>query len=192
MRAVFNVESKVRKDLQGELQVVRPAYSLMELLAVIALLVILAAVAYPSIEAMYQDVHVQAAADAVRGAWALARSHAIDDSQPYRFAVIPGGGHYKIAPDVDGYWGGDGSAVPAGNGLVIEGDLPAKIPFSMQVGPGGGSCGQWSYLTTFLPDGTARDNVTVILELAGCQPLAVRLRALTGSVTVGPVDAGGG
>ena len=77
----------------------RRGFTLLEVTLVLAVIVLLAAMAYPSIEAMYASVRLTAAADQVRAAWADARAKAIEDGQPYRFAVMPQGGRYRIAPD---------------------------------------------------------------------------------------------
>src|SRR5215212_4326353 len=94
----------------------RPGVTLIEMLLVVAILIALAAVAYPTLSAMYGDVKVKAAADDVRAAWTEARAHAIEDGRPYRFAVEPGTGKFKVAPDADGFWDGSGGAAGDGDG----------------------------------------------------------------------------
>src|SRR5690242_4803736 len=97
----------------------RPAFTLIEMLLVVAVLIALGAVAYPTLSAMYGDVKIKAAADTVRASWTEARAHAIEDGRAYRFAVQPGTGKFRVAPDADGFWdgsgggaGGDGEAPP--------------------------------------------------------------------------------
>src|SRR5438270_12733665 len=96
----------------------RPGVTLIEMLLVVAILIALAAIAYPTLSAMYGDVKVKAAADEVRAAWTEARAHAIEDGRPYRFAVQPGTAKFRVAPVADGVW--DGS----GGGSGHEGEAP--------------------------------------------------------------------
>jgi prepilin-type N-terminal cleavage/methylation domain-containing protein len=166
----------------------RPAYTLLEMLLVLALLVILGALAYPSVEGMYAGVRLKAGADTLRGALAGARAHAMDEGRPYRFAVIPSRGNFRVAPDSADYWGGGSPPTPADPNnppLVQEDTLPKGIAFTLDEGAaGGGDAGGWMPIVTFLPDGTATDNRQFTLRLPGCRPVVVRLRALTGLVTI--------
>jgi prepilin-type N-terminal cleavage/methylation domain-containing protein len=175
----------------------RRGYTLVEITLVLALIVILGAIGYPSIDAMYAGVKVEAATDAVRGAWSEAQAHAINEGRPYRFAVVPGKGNFRVAPDSEEYWGGSTPAYnPDDPAIVNEGTLPTGIPFAMGgsgppaasndtvLSPGSVSPGQWVTAAIFLPDGTAQDDVDLPLELAGARPAIVHLRALTGVVTV--------
>ena len=53
---------------------VRPGYTLLEIILVLAIIVILAAVAYPSVEGMYTGVRLRAGVDGLRGAMMQARA----------------------------------------------------------------------------------------------------------------------
>src|SRR6516165_5511545 len=94
----------------------RRAFTLFELLLVLALLVILAGLALPSIDAMYADSRVTAAADQVRASWASARAHAIREGRPYRFAIAVNGNGFRVAPDSSEFWGGGDAPAAAGGG----------------------------------------------------------------------------
>src|SRR5688572_33363402 len=82
----------------------RPGLTLLEVRLVMAILLLLGAIAYPTLSAMYGDVRVKAAADEVRGAWTEARARAIEDGRAYRFAVEPGTGKFRVAPDQSEFW----------------------------------------------------------------------------------------
>src|SRR5438045_428621 len=85
----------------------RPSYTLLELVLVIALLGILTAISYPSLDSMYGHYQLTAATDMVRAGWASARSRALDEGRPYRFAVVPNQGNFRIAPDSSDFWSGN-------------------------------------------------------------------------------------
>src|SRR5690348_16660356 len=77
----------------------RRAYTLFELLLVLALLIVMAAIAYPTLDSLYADFRLSSAADQVRACWAEGRAHAVEEGRPYRFAVVPERGNFRIAPD---------------------------------------------------------------------------------------------
>jgi prepilin-type N-terminal cleavage/methylation domain-containing protein len=77
----------------------RRGYTLFEVVLVMAIMVIIAALASPLMfEGMYGSTKVAAAADMVRARWADCRHQAIEHGRPYRFAVIPNTGKFKIEP----------------------------------------------------------------------------------------------
>src|SRR5207253_10302298 len=88
----------------------RQAFTLFEMILVLAIMVILGAALYPSLEAMYGDSNVTAAGDMIRGALAVAESHAINAGLPYRFAVLDDTGTYGVAPDTTDVCGGAADA----------------------------------------------------------------------------------
>ncbi len=176
----------------------RRAYTLMEVMLVMAVMVMFAAIGYPAIDSLYSGVKVDAASDAVRTAWSEAKTHAVNEGRAYRFAVVPGKGNYRVAPDGSDYWSGSAppQADPDNPAIVLENALPKGIVFTLNdatAGPtdgdtalpeGGVSSGQWSTVATFLPDGTADDDVKITLQMDGSRPTIISLRSLTGAVTV--------
>jgi prepilin-type N-terminal cleavage/methylation domain-containing protein len=168
----------------------RPGYTLMELTLVVALIAVLAALAVPSLDGISGDTKVKAAGDAFRAALVDARSHAIDEGQPYNVAVIPGTGRFRYAPARAAFWNGSsdpgaGSSLPS---TIEEGELPGEILFATEDGSDSG--GGWLAQATFYPDGTAADDTRVTFNPAGGgRSLVLKVRALTGGVSVGPPDA---
>jgi prepilin-type N-terminal cleavage/methylation domain-containing protein len=174
----------------------RRGFTLLEVMLVLVVIVMLGAMAYPSIEAMYSDVRLSAAADQVRAAWAEARTKAIEEGRPYRFGVQPDG-QYRIAPDTAEFWGGgDTSSAPADSDtqpLVIEDSLPKGVGFADggTTGDSGGDAGGWQTIVKFQPDGTASQDVEIVFQSDNSsRALHLRLRALTGSVTAPLAPAG--
>lgn len=186
----------------------RPAYTLLEIVLVCAVIAAVSALAVPSIDSMYGSYKMNAAVDSVRAAWANGRGSAILDGQPYRFCVVPGQGNYRLAPDNNAYWSGGGTPAPEDPNnppAVIEDVLPKGVSFA--VGAGGAppavapsnndnstpigqvDPGSWSTVTVFKPDGTARDDVEIVFNVKGARPTSVQLRGLTGVVTVKTLDA---
>lgn len=164
---------------------VRPAYTLLELVLVLAILVMLGGLAYPSIQGAYGGVRLRAGADSLRSALALARAHAMDEGRTYRFAVMPGQGNYRVAPDSSDYWGNGDAPAPADAStppMVLEDKLPKGIVFTLDEGGGGGE--SWVPVVSLLPDGTASDDKQFTLRLPGCSPVIVRLRQLTGMASI--------
>lgn len=178
----------------------RSAYTLFELILVMAIISMVAALAYPSIEAMYGDYRLTAGVDQVRAAWAAARAHALDEGRPYRFAILPNQGNYRVAPDSADFWAGSGGAADAAQAstppYILEETLPRGVRMALSDTPSVGGAddltsqpaasvdaGQWTPVAVFLPDSTARDDAEIVFQTRGCRPRALRLRALTGIVT---------
>src|SRR5262245_5771303 len=176
----------------------RPSFTLLELLLVMAILVILAAIATPSLLSMRPYYRIQGGSDSLKAAFVNARAYAMDTGQPYRLAIIPGKGNFRVAPDSSEFWSGsapqssaDGTPLPVLDGAVPEGVVlllddtgdvgeneDTVLP-SEGLGPD-----QWKTVAVFLPVGTAREDARVTLRTAGTRPRTIFLRSLTGIVTV--------
>src|SRR5262245_36196089 len=178
----------------------RPALTLFEVILVMAVLVILAAISYPSMRAMQGYYRLHAAIDAVRAGFAQARGRAIEDNRPYRVSVEEQGGHFRIAPDNDDYWSGGSppTSDPQGQGFVHEQALPPGVRFTVNGGASSAppddsssaienktaASGNWTTAAVFMPNGTAREDVRILFEVRGVKPTTVYLRGLTGTVSV--------
>ena len=92
----------------------RPAYTLFEMLVVVAIIVVLAALAIPSMDAFFSEYRLNAGTDAVRANWELARTHSMNEGRAYRFAVVHDKGNFRIAPDTSQFWGDGGSMADQG------------------------------------------------------------------------------
>jgi len=181
----------------------RSGFTLLELVLVVTLVTVIFALSYPSIDAMYGSYKVTAATDSIRRVMLLARSHAIEEGRPYRLAVVMEGSHYRLAPDQPSYWQG---GTPAGEqALVLADSLPKGVRFHLgqQAQPQAAdrpdsyasaadvSSDAWTPLVTFLPDGTASQDLALVLQVRGTRPAALNLRALTGNLSVKTLPVGG-
>ncbi len=178
----------------------RAAFTILEVVLVIALLAILVALVFPTLDSMYGHHKVTAGTDAVRSAWVTAQARAIDQGVPYRFSYIPEHGNYRIAPDAEAYWGGGNPpmADPNNPPYIEEDVLPKGVRFIPANSPldnldphsntalpkGSVNPQQWMTLAVFLPDGTARDDARITLFMTGVPPYSVHLRAMTGVITI--------
>jgi prepilin-type N-terminal cleavage/methylation domain-containing protein len=170
----------------------RSAFTLLEILLVLAIIVLVAAMLFPSFESLGSSHRMTAALDEISGAWTVARSQAIEDSRPYRFAVS--GSHYRVAPDSDEFFSGALPAPDPNNPVFVqEGALSRGVTFVANgqdkttvpddVGDQKpGSAGNWKRLTVFYPDGTASDDVDIALSIPGTRSRSIRLRSLTGTI----------
>src|SRR5262249_55882890 len=149
----------------------RPSFTLLEMVMVVAIVGIVLGLGIPSYQNYRRDVVVRAAADAVRTALTSARARAMDEGRPYRFAVVPGQGNYRVAPDSPDFWSGSGGSGsgedPDHPALILEDLLPERIRFQMGNdtaavpgdGPSPESVNPSQYVSTVVlnPDGTAQD-----------------------------------
>jgi type II secretion system protein H len=174
----------------------RSAFTLLELILVLAIIVMVLAVAYPSLDSMVTDARLKAGADHLRARFAEARSHAILSNQPYVFSVKPGESGYRLAPDTSDPTNQAAAANPPANGqegtVVVEDVMPNNIKFNLDRAnvSGAGSDGYVGILT-FLPEGGCDDDKTIRLDLQGANPIEISVRALTGAVTVRTLGPGG-
>jgi prepilin-type N-terminal cleavage/methylation domain-containing protein len=77
----------------------RRGYTLFEMILVVTVMLIVAGMATPLVfHGMFSSTKVSAAADMVRARWADCRHQACEHNRPYRFAVVPNTGKFKIEP----------------------------------------------------------------------------------------------
>ena len=74
------------------------AFTLLELLLVLALLVVLAALAMPLFEGSFASLRLRRATDQIVAVWIRTRAAAIDSGRPHRFLFRAGSGDYLVEP----------------------------------------------------------------------------------------------
>lgn len=172
-------------------------FTLVELLLVLSLVVMLAAMVAPSLTGTLGRVRLDAAAEAVRIAWVDARLEAMRSGEPVAFQCQLGTGRYTVSKLVDASIAG---AVPdegAGGSTTLADDehedlgavtfvqLSAGNPLTAVVDPAVAAC------LVFHPDG-ATDDAWAIVESADGRRRRITLRGLTGAARVQEVSASEG
>lgn len=188
--------------ISGRLARNRTAYTLIEMLIVLAVFASLAAMIWPAARRMLGRSELREAAKQVRTALVRARLDAIETGVPHRFRYQVGTGRYEVAPlpvalddeetpsaPTGASWQRDDEAteqtIPAGvwfaePGAVREGpDMSAASPLPGDAG--------WSASTIFYPNGRSSDARVCIASSSGTF-VEVRLRGLNGSTRIGPVQ----
>lgn len=176
----------------------RPAFTLMELLLVLAVLIILAAVVFPSFSGLRGNADQKAAVDQVRGRIADARGLAMQEGVPYRLAVHQDGSKLRLAPDVPEFGQLPTSSVVTSSAKAVETKLEkatVKVVADTDSGDQRTADGSgWITVGTFLADGTCREDDAMIevRETGSDIPIRIRLRGVTGSARVLRPDEGTG
>jgi prepilin-type N-terminal cleavage/methylation domain-containing protein len=185
----------------------RPAYTLVELLLVLTILCVIAAVAWPSVLRMQADHDLSAAVEDVRQQLGNARTWAIHSGAAYQFRFEPKGQRFCVVPFEPepmpaANAGNSGSAVAPTmrkfGGAVAKkiafisrdaSGLPSaqKIPEAALAGlPNASELSNvgWSGPIVFTPEGTAIDAVVTLGDARGYR-IDVTIRGLTGAAAAG-------
>jgi Tfp pilus assembly protein FimT len=172
----------------------------MELIVVLAVLLLLATFAVPSLVGLKGNSDQQAAASTIQARLADARRLAMEQGVAYRLAVDQSGTKVRLAPDDANFAAAAAANVPTGAARVIEMPLE-NATAGCAADPDAGDAGQspaadgsgWNTVATFLPDGTCReDRVLVEVNEAGFPPIRILVRGVSGTSRVLPRDSQGG
>jgi len=189
----------------------RRAFTLLELLIVLALVVVLVSVVTLTLRAPLSNQRLRAGSDVLRTALGRTRNQAIRFGRPYLLSVQSGSDSLAISPWLGD--GGSGSAAPAnsdtataapsppvgeeGSGSGAEQSVP--LPEGILVhsaniatqGVGEPPPDGQAQQILFLPDGTAVDAVVTLRNESGDE-LSVYLHGVTAGSRVGPIASSNG
>jgi type II secretory pathway pseudopilin PulG len=176
-------------------------YTLLEIILVLAVMVLVAAMALPALQRSFTVQSVKKGAERVRAEMARARVKAMREDQVYAFFYSPGTSQFIVAPFSD--------AIPLdGTGPEIESQRTSHFDFSRSLLPrdvffaGGQAAADSRSEQTlesadvkitdmkpilFYPDGAAQDAVVVIQNIKG-DMMEVSVRGLTGLTQVRTID----
>ena len=159
---------------------VRKGHTLLELVAVMAVLVAVAALSFPLIKPMLDGGHKDAAADVIRSRFSQAKTKAMSTGRPYSFECKKGSGKFRVVPDKD-----DMSGPGSDDGAFHSGELelPGGIPFGDDFGENSNdSDNGWIRVATFMPNGSAKHDAKVTIG-QGPGAITLKLHSATGAVS---------
>lgn len=165
----------------------RPAFTLIEVIAVMAILILLAAVVLPSVGAFRGDSRPRAAADTIRGELATARGRAMVESRPYRVAIGMNGTRIRRGPDGPEFAEGTAADQPDANAATVEYAFEFVRASIVSSPSAAAPASGWETIAVVLPNGTCVDDgITVSVREDGGSALRVHVRGLTASSRVLP------
>ena len=167
----------------------RRAYTLMEVILVMALVLVVAGISVPVIQTMMDDARQTAAIDMVRAKTAETRARAMESGVPWRLAYIPNTGVFQLAPDDSTDWESMEQPFMEKEGLYRD-TLPKGIVFGVNAGDiigaseAGAAGSEWHTIGVYNYEGSAREDSITYFGKAGIPPMAIELRGLTGTPTM--------
>jgi Tfp pilus assembly protein FimT len=129
----------------------RKAHTLIELLAVVAILVVVVGIGLPLIKPMLHQRDDDAAADLIRARLSKLQSKAVRDGKTYCFEYHKNTGEFRLASDED-------EGIEEEDHFQETGILPGEIKFDDANHP---SKNGWIKVASFMPDNTAKQYVTL-------------------------------
>ena len=168
----------------------RSAYTIIELICVLAIIVIIGSIAIPTTQVQLANARVSAAADQVRARVSDARARALEQGRPWKLGFIPGSGMFQLAPEDSQEWTGASQNEVKKTDLIRE-KLPKDVIFGLQkedvqgaTGASSSAAGKWETIAVYTWDGSAREDSTVYFGKGGWVPMRVTIRGLTGTVSI--------
>jgi Tfp pilus assembly protein FimT len=174
----------------------RQAYTLIELIVVLALLIILGGAVVMTFDGNYSNTRQKAAADGIRARMADARAKAMEQGTWYRLAIHTDRTRIRLAPD-----GPDFASLPADNPPSLdsrvtedqfEQGVTAEVIFDSDDQQHQDSAG-WITIATVGPEGICKeDGALVRVKEKNFTPIDVRVRGVIGSARIVRPQQNGG
>jgi Tfp pilus assembly protein FimT len=176
----------------------RSGYTILELCAVIAIIVILGAVLVPLLSNSYSNSRQKAAADLIRSRIVEGRAKAMEQGTWYRLAVNSDKTRIRLAPDA-GVNGTDFASLQAPektsfNAQVVEDKLDhATAELQLDPNDTRTNDSDWNTIMTVGPEGICREqfNTTVVIKEEKFEPLWIQVRSILGSSGIVPAPQNG-
>lgn len=184
----------------------RSAFTLFEMLLVLALLLVLVSVVWPAVMRISSSNRLRQSMQDVNSAFAAARIRAIEHGVNYQVYLELGGNQYLIVPVDQALLGvnteGSGSITAGTSDAFIVRELPEEfqfsktvsatvtdsiIPFEWLSGLPNAKDLRWvesSFPITFYPDGTAALNLQHDILKKEQKVASIEVRGLTGNTTI--------
>lgn len=189
----------------------RKAFTLIEMLLVLAIVVAIAALSAPAMRGMVQSARLRAAADTVRTEWTRAHVKAMKTGRIQVFRYESGGAKYSVQPWIAGDDAiessapttagfevadstqdsanvGEGSELPEGT-MFVGGDAAAEsrsLAVEQTAMDATEFESEWSRPILFYPDGTTSDAFVVVAN-ENERGIQVNLRGMTGTATLSDI-----
>ena len=189
-------------------------FTLVEILLVLAILVILAAVATPMLRGTMQDAALRSAAEQIRVEFTRANVRAMKTGRIQVFRFEQGGTQWNVqpyaaaddeiesAPAVQGF----GNAEEESAGPKLDKTLSVTLPEGVTFASGEALVegramaieqdirdanrfeGDWSQPILFYPDGSSSDAFVIVVHEEREAGIRVDLRGMTGAATLGEIE----
>ncbi|QDT63626.1 prepilin-type N-terminal cleavage/methylation domain-containing protein [Calycomorphotria hydatis] len=170
----------------------RAAFTLFELLLVLVVLSVVAAMVVPTLGRAMSTRPLRAAADDLRQLLTEVRRDAIDAGVPLKFEYVPGQREYSVAvlyETADLASTGTENGQPMAATVIAslgERTLPDGISFVEERSSTLGGIEQY-LVVFFYPDGSADDSMLAIQD-ADERSMEITVRGLTGAVSIGKIQ----
>ncbi|MGL4514257.1 MAG: GspH/FimT family pseudopilin, partial [Lacipirellulaceae bacterium] len=165
----------------------RRAFTLVEVLLVLALVVAAGAISAPLWSRSLDRTRADGAAEALRTAWSDARLEAMRRGAPLWFQPLLGTSDYQLVTLAEAH-GGATPAAPGGGPPTTSQRLDGALFRELALAPPGAVEPTPVAGLAFSPDGSTQDGYAVIEAESGARR-RVSLRGLTGAVTIDEVSA---
>ncbi len=159
-------------------------FTLFELILVLALLAVMAAISMPMIGPMFSPHRVTAAGDFMRARWTEMRTRAQQEGRPYAFCVQPNSGNFLTGNFLIEPRDPKDPTQPTGQGT--PGTFPKELENVLfNVVEGTGTAGPSGYKTILIvgADGAPEEDAAVSFGDARGRQVEVRMRRVTGAIT---------
>jgi len=157
----------------------RQGYTLLELVLVMVIVAITAAMAVPVVDGMFTGSQLHVAGDLVKSRLNEMRNRAREEGRPYKLTILDNGHAFRIEPV------GDCAGVP---NIQTDDELPKDIVFRLQdclaiVNDNGESSSNPTMEVIVEANGTAPSDYEISLGAGNGLPVVVSVRGATGAIS---------